>query len=46
MTTLIKHIKEKFSYDIEELDLGGGFGVYYDEGDEPKEIEEFCSSDT
>ncbi|MBU3160593.1 diaminopimelate decarboxylase [Clostridium frigoris] len=43
MTTLIKHIKEKFNYDIEELDLGGGFGVYYDEGDEPKEIEEFCS---
>ena len=43
MTTLIKHIKEKFSYDIEELDLGGGFGVYYDKGDEPKEIEEFCS---
>ncbi|MCB2293467.1 diaminopimelate decarboxylase [Clostridium algoriphilum] len=42
MTTLIKHIKEKFSYDIEELDLGGGFGVYYDHGDEPKEIEEFC----
>ncbi|MBX4263561.1 diaminopimelate decarboxylase [Clostridium estertheticum] len=43
MTTVIKHIKEKFNYDIEELDLGGGFGVYYDEGDEPKKIEEFCS---
>ena len=43
MTTVIKHIKEKFSYDIEELDLGGGFGVYYDKGDEPKEIEDFCS---
>ncbi|HEY8805414.1 MAG TPA: diaminopimelate decarboxylase [Clostridium sp.] len=42
MMTLIKHIKEKFDYDIEELDLGGGFGVYYDQGDEPKEIEEFC----
>ncbi|MCB2305206.1 diaminopimelate decarboxylase [Clostridium estertheticum] len=43
MITVIKHIKEKFNYDIEELDLGGGFGVYYDDGDEPKEIEEFCS---
>lgn len=43
MMSFIKDIKEKFNYDIEELDLGGGFGVYYDKGDEPKEIEEFCS---
>lgn len=43
MMSLIKDIKNKFSYDIEELDLGGGFGVYYNEGDEPKEIEEFCN---
>jgi diaminopimelate decarboxylase len=42
MMSLIKNIKEKFSYDIEELDLGGGFGVYYDKGDQPKKIEEFC----
>ncbi|MEK6263337.1 MAG: diaminopimelate decarboxylase [Clostridium sp.] len=42
MTSLIKDIKEKFNYDIEELDLGGGFGVYYNKGDEPKEIEDFC----
>lgn len=42
MMSLIKNIKEKFNYDIEELDLGGGFGVYYDKGDKPKEIEEFC----
>jgi len=42
MMSFIKNIKEKFSYDIEELDLGGGFGVYYNKGDEPKEIEEFC----
>jgi diaminopimelate decarboxylase len=42
MTSLIKDIKEKFDYDIEELDLGGGFGVYYNKGDEPKEIEDFC----
>lgn len=43
MTSLIKDIKERFSYVIEELDLGGGFGVYYNEGDDPKEIEDFCS---
>jgi diaminopimelate decarboxylase len=42
MTSLIKDIKDKFNYDIEELDLGGGFGVYYNKGDEPKEIDEFC----
>ncbi len=42
MLSLIKNIKEKFNYDIEELDLGGGFGVYYNQGDEPKEVEEFC----
>lgn len=41
MMSLVNKIKEKFSYEIEELDLGGGFGVYYNEGDEPKEIEEF-----
>jgi len=43
MTSLIKDIKEKFNYDIEELDLGGGFGVYYYKGDEPKKIEDFCN---
>ncbi|MGH4119348.1 diaminopimelate decarboxylase [Clostridium sp.] len=42
MISLSKNIKEKFNYDIEELDLGGGFGVYYNQGDEPKEIEGFC----
>lgn len=43
MMSIMKNIKEKFSYDMEELDLGGGFGVYYNQGDEPKEIEEFCA---
>jgi diaminopimelate decarboxylase len=43
MLSLIKDIKDKFSIDICELDLGGGFGIYYVEGDSPKPIEEFCS---
>jgi len=43
MMSLIENIKEKFNYDIEELDLGGGFGVYYNKGDDPRKIEEFCS---
>ncbi|WP_300260771.1 diaminopimelate decarboxylase [Clostridium sp.] len=43
MLNLINNIKEKLGYEIKELDLGGGFGIYYTEGDKPKEIEEYCS---
>lgn len=43
MLNIIKSIKEETGYSIKELNLGGGFGIYYKEGDEPKEIEEFCS---
>lgn len=43
MLKLINDIKEKLGYEIKELDLGGGFGIYYTEGDKPKEIEEYCS---
>ena len=43
MLNLIKDIKETLGYEIKELDLGGGFGIYYTEGDKPKEIEEYCS---
>ncbi|EJO5348081.1 diaminopimelate decarboxylase [Clostridium botulinum] len=42
MLNLIKRIKKELNIDIEELDLGGGFGIYYKDGDKPKEIEEFC----
>ena len=40
MLNLINDIKETLGYEIKELDLGGGFGIYYTEGDKPKEIEE------
>lgn len=43
MLNLINDIKEKLGYEIKELDLSGGFGIYYTEGDKPKEIEEYCS---
>ncbi|EHK2406913.1 diaminopimelate decarboxylase [Clostridium perfringens] len=43
MLNLINDIKEILGYEIKELDLGGGFGIYYTEGDKPKEIEEYCS---
>lgn len=44
MLNLINDIKNKIGYEIKELDLGGGFGIYYTEGDKPKEIEEYCSA--
>ncbi|MFL0246421.1 diaminopimelate decarboxylase [Candidatus Clostridium stratigraminis] len=44
MLKLISDIKEKLHYEIQELDLGGGFGIHYREGDKPKSIEDFCSS--
>ncbi|MCY6356794.1 diaminopimelate decarboxylase [Clostridium sp. ZS2-4] len=44
MMTLIKEIKEELGYEIKELDLGGGFGIYYEEGDDPREVEEFCEA--
>lgn len=42
MLKFINEIKQETGHIIEELDLGGGFGVYYSEGDEPKEIEDYC----
>lgn len=44
MLNIIKNIKEQLNFEIEELDLGGGFGIYYTEGDEPKTIQEYCSA--
>lgn len=44
MLTIVKDIKEELGYDIKELDLGGGFGIYYEKGDDPKEAEEFCTA--
>lgn len=43
MLTLIANIRHELNYDIKELDLGGGFGIHYREGDKPRTIEEFCS---
>lgn len=43
MLNLISDIKNNLGYEIKELDLGGGFGIYYTEGDQPREIEEYCS---
>lgn len=36
-----KEVEEKFDYQFEVLNLGGGFGVYYTESDSPFEMGEF-----
>jgi len=43
MLNMIKKIKDELGCEVEELDLGGGFGIYYTEGDKPKSVEDFCS---
>jgi len=42
MLNFINGIKQETGHLIEELDLGGGFGIYYSEGDKPKETKEYC----
>ncbi len=44
MLKLIQEIKEKTDYEINELDLGGGFGIYYTSEDDPKTAEAFCTA--
>lgn len=44
MLSLIDSIKKELDYEIQELDLGGGFGIHYRSGDKPRSIEEFCSA--
>ncbi len=42
MMNLVKEIKSNYDIEIKEVDLGGGFGVYYTKEDEPTSIKEFC----
>ncbi|SHJ47113.1 diaminopimelate decarboxylase [Clostridium amylolyticum] len=42
MLALIRRIYDETGYLMRELDLGGGFGIYYKDGDEPKTTEEYC----
>lgn len=41
LMNLILELKDKCGFVTEELDLGGGFGIYYKEGDERKELSYF-----
>jgi len=42
MMSFISQVYEKTGVLIEELDLGGGLGVYYAEGDQPSPIREYA----
>ncbi|WP_346888707.1 diaminopimelate decarboxylase [Clostridium sp. UBA1056] len=42
MMNLMNSINNNFQVNMTELNLGGGFGIYYGEGDDPKTIEEYC----
>ena len=44
MLTIMQNIYEETGYMLTELDLGGGVGIYYTEGDEPYSIEKYCST--
>lgn len=41
---LIKEIKDKYDYEIEDLNVGGGFGVRYTAEDEPMPLEYFTDA--
>ncbi len=43
MIDLIADVKEKTGFEIEELDLGGGFGIKYKESDNPLAYEEYMA---
>ncbi len=44
MLGFIKAIKEETGHVIDELDLGGGFGIHYTSEDKPKPIENYCKA--
>jgi diaminopimelate decarboxylase len=44
MMSFVREIKEKTGIELEELDLGGGFGIYYSEGDDPQPIDGFAKA--
>jgi diaminopimelate decarboxylase len=44
MLKFINEIKQETGHEIEELDLGGGFGIYYSKRDEPKEASYYCNT--
>lgn len=42
MMNFIYDVKKSFHYEAEELNLGGGFGIYYHEGDSPSQVKTYA----
>ncbi|KUO50508.1 MAG: diaminopimelate decarboxylase [Desulfitibacter sp. BRH_c19] len=42
MIEFMKNIEKETGYVIEELNIGGGLGIYYSKGDEPSSIENYA----
>lgn len=42
MMKFASQLKRELDFTVEELDLGGGFGIYYAEGDEPASIKTYA----
>jgi len=42
MLNFIKYLKDTLDWEAEELNLGGGLGIYYTSEDSPKSIEEYA----
>ncbi|HHU32652.1 MAG TPA: diaminopimelate decarboxylase [Clostridia bacterium] len=42
MMGFVGKVKETYGYEAEELNLGGGFGIYYHEGDQPAQIKTYA----
>ncbi len=44
LISILKEIKDEHNYTLEEINLGGGFGIYYANGDDPLTIKEICDN--
>lgn len=44
MVKLINDIKNIYNINVQELDVGGGFGIYYVDGDKPNSIKSICEN--
>ena len=44
MMDFIAQVKKETGFVIEELNLGGGFGIYYSQGDTPKNVEIYADT--
>lgn len=44
MMDVVKEIRDQMGVTVEELDLGGGFGIYYTEGDKPATLVDYAKA--